>query len=273
MGKKTVEGVCHICGDYGPLTFEHIPPRSAFNDRPVRMTEFVKAMEQKLGGKAGGRISQRGAGYFSLCATCNNNTGTWYARSFASLTYQVADMLMMTQFARAIDFPYYLYPLRVLKQLAAMAFSLNWHEWQQYHQELVRFVLNPHQRYLPERYRFYLYLNIEGEYRSTSEAMTIFNLHTGSTMTSTELAFPPLGFVMTHMPASQVDDRLVDISYFANFEYDDFKMLHLGLHLLPTHVPIPGDYRSREQIDREALESRIKAAQLKKERLLRETLR
>ena len=28
-------GHCHLCGQYGELTFEHIPPRGAYNKHPV----------------------------------------------------------------------------------------------------------------------------------------------------------------------------------------------------------------------------------------------
>ncbi len=44
MAKKRREGTCHICGCYGPLSFEHIPPHAAFNDRPVIRVEFEQAM-------------------------------------------------------------------------------------------------------------------------------------------------------------------------------------------------------------------------------------
>lgn len=32
---KMPDGVCNICGNYGKLSFEHVPPKGAFNDRPV----------------------------------------------------------------------------------------------------------------------------------------------------------------------------------------------------------------------------------------------
>lgn len=29
------EGICRICGEHKRLTFEHVPPQSAFNSNPV----------------------------------------------------------------------------------------------------------------------------------------------------------------------------------------------------------------------------------------------
>ena len=32
---KTIEGICKLCGIYGKLTFEHVPPASVFNNTAV----------------------------------------------------------------------------------------------------------------------------------------------------------------------------------------------------------------------------------------------
>jgi hypothetical protein len=29
------KGNCHLCGKYKELSFEHIQPKAAFNDRPI----------------------------------------------------------------------------------------------------------------------------------------------------------------------------------------------------------------------------------------------
>ena len=34
--KKTVEGTCKLCGQQKKLTFEHVPPESAFNSISVK---------------------------------------------------------------------------------------------------------------------------------------------------------------------------------------------------------------------------------------------
>jgi hypothetical protein len=36
MSRRPVIGTCHICGDHGKLSFEHVPPKEAFNKRVVR---------------------------------------------------------------------------------------------------------------------------------------------------------------------------------------------------------------------------------------------
>jgi 5-methylcytosine-specific restriction endonuclease McrA len=80
-----VTGECCICGYIGELTFEHVPPRAAYNDRRV----FEAKMENLLGGEwipgtavTNGRYLRRGAGRYSLCGKCNNDTGAWYGTPY-----------------------------------------------------------------------------------------------------------------------------------------------------------------------------------------------
>lgn len=35
MARKPVIGECRLCGTVTRLSFEHVPPRSAFNDNPI----------------------------------------------------------------------------------------------------------------------------------------------------------------------------------------------------------------------------------------------
>jgi hypothetical protein len=48
------------------------------------------------------------------------------------------------------------------------------------------------------------------------------------------------------------DNRLVDISFFANYRYHEYIPIALRLPVLPVITYFPGDYRSREQIHRDA---------------------
>src|SRR5216684_6998566 len=97
MSQMKREGVCHICGNYGPLSFEHIPPRAAFNNRSVIKVKFEEALELGPDGVAKGPIQQQGAGQYTLCRKCNNDTGAWYGKSFVDWCYQGMDILIRTK--------------------------------------------------------------------------------------------------------------------------------------------------------------------------------
>jgi hypothetical protein len=78
----TVIGICHLCGERKPLTFEHVP-RRAFNDFPrfhFHTREYVAHRYQ--GGPAPTIIQDsRGAGAYTLCGSCNNRCSR-YAQHF-----------------------------------------------------------------------------------------------------------------------------------------------------------------------------------------------
>src|SRR6267378_1445712 len=90
-------GKCHLCGTVGPLSFEHVPPKAAFNNRPVIAYGFDEAIKAGPEQPKGGRIRQRGAGAYTLCNRCNNNTGKWYGRFFAGWARFGMEVLRRTQ--------------------------------------------------------------------------------------------------------------------------------------------------------------------------------
>ena len=51
MSEETHCGICHICGEYGKLSFEHIPPKNAFNAKRAKVydgNEILKKYYQIL---------------------------------------------------------------------------------------------------------------------------------------------------------------------------------------------------------------------------------
>lgn len=78
MVKMNKTGICHICLEEKKLSFEHFPPESCFNDGKVKIAN---------------KISQRGIGDYTLCDSCNNNTGRWYVKDYKKLVDAVAAIL------------------------------------------------------------------------------------------------------------------------------------------------------------------------------------
>jgi hypothetical protein len=66
-----------------------------------------------------------------------------------------------------------------------------------------------------------------------------------------EIAFFPFGYTLV-VDSDVWDDRWFDISHFARSDYHERRWVTMRLPVLETHLPIPGDYRSEEQIRREA---------------------
>lgn len=89
MNKKQM-GYCHICGSYGELSFEHIPPKSALNRGHAKVYTGDDAIKHYTGEKSRYLNLQRGMGKYSLCESCNNNTGAWYAAVYNDVAKKVA---------------------------------------------------------------------------------------------------------------------------------------------------------------------------------------
>lgn len=78
-------GVCHICGSYEELTFEHIPPERVFNHVKARVYDGEALLRRYKGNKSKYINMQRGMGKRTLCKKCNNNTGSWYAEAYSNI--------------------------------------------------------------------------------------------------------------------------------------------------------------------------------------------
>jgi len=250
MRRKRPEGICHICGQYGPLSFEHIPPSAAFNDRRVISVKFEEAIQLGPDEVAKGPIQQRGAGSHTLCDKCNNDTGSWYGNQFVAWCYQGMDILIRSGGSPSLIYLNYLFPLPILKQIVTMFFSINSEQFRLPNEELVHFVLNKEAKYLSPRYRFFVYYNTAGKLRYAGGS-AVMNASTGNVVFMSEITFPPFGYVMT-LSSDPPDNRLFEITHFARYDYDEFAVVPLRLLVLPTYTAFPGDYRDKDQICKES---------------------
>lgn len=242
-----IEGTCRLCGVHGPLSFEHVPPKAAFNDRRVTKTAIEMVVDRLPSDRVVGKIVQRGRGDYTLCERCNNSTGSWYARAFTDWCYQAMDILVQADGRPTLSYMQYLFPLQVIKQVVTMFFSVNHSGFRHTYPELEAFVLNRHRRYLNPRVRIFAYYNVEGVMRSSQIIVSGSKKSPGDLSVFSETNFPPFGFVMTY-DSHAPDDRLVDISHFANYDYQEFKVMPITLPVLPTHLWVPGDYRTEKEI-------------------------
>jgi hypothetical protein len=241
MAKQKILGTCHLCGARGELSFEHVPARAAFNNRPVVPVSHDQAFHLRPGEVPKGPIQQRGMGGYTLCASCNNNTGSWYGSSFIDWCYEGLTVLQRTGGRPTLYHVSYNYPLRILKQIVTMFFSVCAPTFQARNEELVRFVLNRKVTGLSGKYRFFTYYNLEGRFRC-SPPVGIMDVKRGGSTLIAEISFPPFGYVMT-LGSDAPDKRLVEISYFAHFGYNEFVSVSRRLAVLQTYMPMPGDYR------------------------------
>jgi hypothetical protein len=246
MRRKMITGVCRICGREKPLSFEHIPPRAAFNNRPVIRISLEQAIELGPDVKPKGPVKQKGMGDYVLCEECNNNSGSWYASRFVDWCYRGMEIIISSKGNPSLAYTYNIFPLSVLKQIIVMFLAVNNPRFSKVNPGLVAFVSSKENNQLPLKYRVYSYYNIIGMHRNIGLSAQV-SLTTGKRIIMSEVSFPPFGYLLT-IDSDKPDYRLSDISGFGIYTYDDKTEIQMRMAVLPTHLLYPGDYRSREEI-------------------------
>jgi hypothetical protein len=246
------EGLCRLCGDYKELSFEHIPPKKAFNNKGQLLTT-IEILDKKWSPSK----PQKGLGKNSLCENCNKLTGSWYGNEFVDWTKQGMEWLDKLQNKESIDLqlPFYICPLNVLKQIMVMALAMSAEASLDYHSDLRTFVLSKQQRLFPKKYRVHVYFQKDGQPRFES-GIGIMKIDSGhSNYVEAEVALPPFGYCVSkniERSKSLVDYKgLYDITWFSEYRYDEWSSVYLKLPKLETHGPVPLDYRSKSEFEAE----------------------
>jgi len=242
-------GICHICGNVRPLSYEHVPPRKAFNEKPVIRVNLQEALELGPEAQLKGRIQQRGIGDYTICEKCNNDTGSWYAADYIDWCYQGLEILIKAGRSPTLIYLYKILPLRIIKQIITMFFSINGPDFGDHFPELRRFVLDRERRYLSPKFRVYIYFNIEGRFRSAGIS-SYLRIDGHEITVLSEFNYPPYGYLMT-IDSRCPDPRLFEITHFAKYGYNEFAVMDLKLQALPTHLSYPGDFRTIKEIKKE----------------------
>lgn len=256
---RKVEGKCRLCGTVGPLSWEHVPPESAFNNRPIVRASTETLLTPELWDGKRGKTIQRGSGEYTLCERCNNNTGAWYGAEYASWARQGLGCLSRVHPDQ--DAPFFAtfrgFPLRFLKQVVTMFFSVNAEGFADQHPELATFVLDRHATDLPTKYLFDLVL-VRGTLSRSSGLYASMDVTTGRAEVASEVAHPPLALRLILAPAR--DARRGALEQFARFGYDDRR--DVVLYTVAGHIitKFPGDYRSHATVLREAAETMAEVA-------------
>jgi len=264
MARKRVRtGTCCICRKIGDLSFEHVPPQSAFN-KATAIEYTLESWTTKR--KVKGKHRQGGIGGYTLCEQCNNDTGSWYADEYVKWAKTAFDILSLMErnsahFSNKAEIAVMLkrvYPLRFLKQVVTCLFSVVSNgpdaEFARNHPDLVSFVLNKHETHLSQDFQFFLRLHqsqlirhypIAGKISVTYDKDESGNIvrHSmrvaGQPNIISEMAHPPFALIMTYgtdFPES------TNITHLSSYGYDDEVDLLLPLIAGRGLTPYPGSF-------------------------------
>lgn len=266
MPKEDIFDYCHICLHHDKMTFEHVPPQSAFNKVPIILSDMKKNMYQPPGTSLKGRVQQKGAGGFTLCERCNNKTGEWYGSHFVQLCKEGKEFIDSISESPSLFYLYEIYPLSIIKQIICMFLATNPLSFSILNPELAKFVLCPEKKYLNPKYRLFLYFQRSNIIRhgqlwgkgskipnSPEELREIVlrkaqNLYEQKEVYS-EITYPPFGYLFT-IGEVQIDSQLFEITHFSKYGYKERRSIPMQLKLLPVSTGFPCDYRSEDIVSK-----------------------
>jgi hypothetical protein len=211
------------------LTFEHVPPRAAFNNEQTRvygLEDWLKRDDR--GEMGGGRLERRGAGDYTLCADCNNKTGSWYGTELRRAAKSAVRVL------RGL-------PLEEIDQKPEPT-------WARVTFREGAFVLDRDAVGLAHRFQLYLALYAGPLARSTGVVQRI-DVATGRGNTLVEVAFPPYAYVMAIDSADREVINTSNITGFVDVGYSQTADLEMDLLIGFGHTPYPADYRTRAMVE------------------------
>ncbi len=235
-----IYGTCCICGKHKRLTFEHIPPKAAFNRLSIKLYDFNKFI---LENNSKFLNSQNGAGLRTLCADCNNLTGTWYGAAYAEFAVQGMRYYKYNA-SGMLAVPYTIYPLRVFKQVVSCFASVNGSEWCTQNPKIKEFLLNPYERTFPTNMDIRMYMQTTRQTKISKMQMNI-NINTGEHFFGSEFAHIPFSFICTQdksLTYFRVLNELYPIKNFLDYGYDDRATLYIKMPRKPCN-PITLDFR------------------------------
>lgn len=290
MSKPTF-GLCRICGKYGKLSREHLPPKGAFNkgEFKIKSINEYRTARNRVRNARGLVWNEkwRGGGNakYVTCVKCNNTTGAWYAQDYIDFA-TACEPFARPRFAGIIGhiptIPFY--PLRVVKQaicsilaasqtehdgertdiVAAPSRALLGHRPPDYLKDLSpafrvlpqlrQFVLDRDAKGLPEGVRLYLYLVASLHGRSSGFG-SIAREDTGTYAVFSELAWFPLGWVL--LCEGTVEEPIRDVTWWTQYDYDQQWTIDELSVSCQWAVGGPLEFRSPQEIEETAAENQL----------------
>jgi len=242
MAKKEHIGTCSICGENVKLTFEHFPPQAALNKLPVMIQDhnhLTPIGNPHLYGKS--MRSNKGMGGYRLCEPCNNNTGSWYAKEYARIVNSNLDKIVKQNQKPIVKFKTKIKPLNFLKQV------LTFHLCADQALGTIRRVLDSKNLILTKtdnqisnKVGIYMYSTFSVKHRNIG-ICTMFSSQLSGIVNYSEFNFHPFGFLFA-LNSPPPNYGMMDISNFAEYEYDEEKEIEFILPNLPVKTAIVGHY-------------------------------
>lgn len=251
-------GKCAICGKECKLTYEHIPPRKAFNNKNVKgyfgdeVLELVTTANRKPWDTSGLKYvqMQKGTGKYSLCKSCNNYTGSKYGEFYNDFVYKGIEYIdmnfnkyMKSNQIRIRFNPFF--PLRFIKQVLSMFCSTTQGLSDRF--EIIKKLLLDENK-AANKVDFKISVGmVKNQMVSWTGCMAYMYIGGKNRILSEIVAFP-FTYVLDY-DKSIIETKLVDITSFLMYGYNESIELDINLPVVERNIAIfPDDYRTKQEI-------------------------
>jgi hypothetical protein len=242
------QGICHICGVNGDLTYEHVPPKSAFNGASNLLSYGFDKQQRAW---VPTTSHPYGVGEYTLCASCNNNTGGIYGQAFCDFVSVIAESTKDDHSYRepiAVSYTGYLH--RILKQIVVMFCTANGEQFSA-RNGLAEYLLNFGSMNFPDKMRVYLLL-VHRRSNISTGLQGALNLKTNHTILASEILFWPLGYVLAYddlLADGIAGAHLTEVTDWKTHPTDQKVKADLILYRNYRLTMFPMDFRSKAEIE------------------------
>lgn len=222
-----VRNQCHICGKITKLSYEHIPPRAAFNKIPRKMVKLGlishntqndwSLTEKKY------KSFQQGIGDYTLCEKCNSLTGSMYGVEYVKIVQSVGKKIsQIPRDKRAGGLNIVIEKMNCLaffKQIISMFSSIN---TVNFGTKFKDYLLNKNNNNFDlERYKVSMYLH-HGNIDRINPMCLLWNPQDGKSKECSEISLFPFGFILYNLE-NVTDNNMVgmDITNWGRKEYKE----------------------------------------------------
>jgi len=240
--------LCHICRRREANSKEHLPPRSVRN----RGTVEIDYIDGKISNGVSHLTTMSPDGFWlrSLCAKCNNSTGSKLVGAYAQFVDEVAKPSeLVDDSGLALVHLRNIYPRRIVKQMFSMFLSAqnkaSLPEWD----GLRRFV-RIRDEPLPEGSpRVFLYMNVSSRGRIVPWC-ALSEIRTSRTPVGlSEISWPPLGIIFLDGADDWVPG-MAEVTEWAGCRFSEQRSLMLRLPKLRVETAHPMGFGSAHEVDR-----------------------
>jgi hypothetical protein len=250
---------CRLCGTSDDLSFEHVPPKSAFNRDRAEMLGLDAWLEREKSTARPGRrgtISQRGSGVRTLCRTCNSRAGRLYVPEMARWVRnalcdnrEVVDEADTAVSTLGIGLNIKeVRPGRFVKQMVTMLLAIAPSSIPEGYPGLAAYARDPGVTAFPDGMSLYRNFYLGPISRFVGSAAVVRET-AKATYAVTELAYPPFAYALVMgEPADAPALPYCDITSFAAAPIDRLANVEVFMQCGFGHTPFPLDYRSAASV-------------------------